>query len=157
MYSLIEKGTFLAVCSFSNLCVVSGIYETLLIVKFRFVFWDVLSCKIIVDRRFRGTCCLHHQDDEWWRQHVPLERQSTVILHGSTSQKTDLNFILTTVRTWNLTLLILPDVIVSNRSKIALFLLYPFVDRFAHQEPYFELQASWILSPVISLLRKLLK
>jgi hypothetical protein len=29
--------------------------------KFRFVFWDVLPCKIIVDRRFRGTCCLHHQ------------------------------------------------------------------------------------------------
>jgi hypothetical protein len=24
--------------------------------KFRFVFWDVLPCKIIVDRRFRGTC-----------------------------------------------------------------------------------------------------
>jgi hypothetical protein len=29
--------------------------------KFRFVFWDVLPCKIIVDRRIRGTCCLHHQ------------------------------------------------------------------------------------------------
>jgi hypothetical protein len=28
---------------------------------FRIVFWDVLPCKIIVDRRFRGTCCLHHQ------------------------------------------------------------------------------------------------
>jgi hypothetical protein len=25
--------------------------------KFRIVFWDVLPCKIIVDRRFRGTCC----------------------------------------------------------------------------------------------------
>jgi hypothetical protein len=23
--------------------------------KFSFVFWDVLPCKIIVDRRFRGT------------------------------------------------------------------------------------------------------
>jgi hypothetical protein len=31
---------------------------------FRFVFWDVLPCKIIVDRRFRGTYCLHHQGDE---------------------------------------------------------------------------------------------
>jgi hypothetical protein len=31
--------------------------------KFRFVFWDVLPCKIIVDRRFRGTCRLHHQGD----------------------------------------------------------------------------------------------
>jgi hypothetical protein len=29
--------------------------------KFRIVFWDVLPCKIIVDRRFRGACCLHHQ------------------------------------------------------------------------------------------------
>jgi hypothetical protein len=29
--------------------------------KFRIVFWDVLLCKIIVDRRFRGTYCLHHQ------------------------------------------------------------------------------------------------
>jgi hypothetical protein len=29
--------------------------------KFRIVFWDVLPCKIIVDRRFRVTCCLHHQ------------------------------------------------------------------------------------------------
>jgi hypothetical protein len=31
---------------------------------FRFVFWDVLPCKIIVYRRFRGTCCLHHQGDD---------------------------------------------------------------------------------------------
>jgi hypothetical protein len=29
--------------------------------KFRFVFCDVLPCKLIVDRRFRGTCCLHHR------------------------------------------------------------------------------------------------
>jgi hypothetical protein len=28
--------------------------------KFRIVLWDVLLCKIIVDRRFRGTCSLHH-------------------------------------------------------------------------------------------------
>jgi hypothetical protein len=47
--------------------------------KFRFVFWDVLPGKIIVDRRFRGACCLHH--------------------HGSTSQKTNLNFILAAART----------------------------------------------------------
>jgi hypothetical protein len=26
----------------------------------RRVFWDVLPCKIIVDRRFRGAYCLHH-------------------------------------------------------------------------------------------------
>jgi hypothetical protein len=39
----------------------------------------------------------------WWRQHAPLKRRSTIILHGSTSQKTILNFILASVRTWNLT------------------------------------------------------
>jgi hypothetical protein len=27
----------------------------------------------------------------WWRQYVPLKRRSTIILHGSTSQKTILN------------------------------------------------------------------
>jgi hypothetical protein len=28
---------------------------------FRIVFWDVLPCKMIVDQRFRGAYCLHHQ------------------------------------------------------------------------------------------------
>jgi hypothetical protein len=28
----------------------------------------------------------------WWRQYVPQKRRSTIILHGSTSQKTILNF-----------------------------------------------------------------
>jgi hypothetical protein len=28
----------------------------------------------------------------WWRQHEPLKRRSTIILHGSTSQKTILNY-----------------------------------------------------------------
>jgi hypothetical protein len=32
--------------------------------KFRFVFWDVLPCNIIVVTRFRGTCCLHHRPDD---------------------------------------------------------------------------------------------
>jgi hypothetical protein len=30
-------------------------------VMFRAVFWVVLPCKMIVDRRFRGAYCLHHQ------------------------------------------------------------------------------------------------
>jgi hypothetical protein len=38
----------------------------------------------------------------WWRQYVPLKRRSTIILRGSTSQKTFLNVILAAVRTWNL-------------------------------------------------------
>jgi hypothetical protein len=50
---------------------------------FRAVFWVILPCKMIVDRRFRGAYCLHH--------------------HGSITQKTALNIILAAVRTWNLT------------------------------------------------------
>jgi hypothetical protein len=69
--------------------------------KLRIVFWDALQCKIIVDRRFRGTYCFHHQG--WVRHYVPLKRRSTIILHGSISQKTTLNIILAAVRTWNLT------------------------------------------------------
>jgi hypothetical protein len=30
-------------------------------IVFRAVFWVVLPCKLIVDRRFRGAYCLHHQ------------------------------------------------------------------------------------------------
>jgi hypothetical protein len=32
---------------------------------FRIVFWDILPCKMIIDWRFRGAYCLHHQR---WRQ-----------------------------------------------------------------------------------------
>jgi hypothetical protein len=42
-------------------------------VKFRFVFWVILPCKIIVDRRFIGTCCLHHQGDES-SQYIPEDK-----------------------------------------------------------------------------------
>jgi hypothetical protein len=48
-------------------------------IGFRIVFWDVLPCKIIADRRFRGACCLHHQG---WV--IPDDG-------GSASQKTILN------------------------------------------------------------------
>jgi hypothetical protein len=40
----------------------------------------------------------------WWRQYAPLKRRSTIILHGSITQKTALNIILAAVRTWNLTI-----------------------------------------------------
>jgi hypothetical protein len=51
--------------------------------KFRFVYWDVLPCKIIVDRRFRGTCCLHHQGDEsvhncFTRQYIPEDKSELI-------------------------------------------------------------------------------
>jgi hypothetical protein len=80
-------------------------------VSFRAVFWVVLPCKMIVDRRFRGAYCLHHQGwvsrategSRVYRCRVtsaPLKRRSTIILHGSTTQKTALNIILAAVRTW---------------------------------------------------------
>jgi hypothetical protein len=64
---------------------------------FIIVFWDILPCKMTVDRRFRVT------HPWWWRQYAPLKRRSTIILHGITSQKTTPNIILAAVRTWNLT------------------------------------------------------
>jgi hypothetical protein len=30
------------------------------IIEFRAVFWDILPCKMIVDRRFSGAYCRHH-------------------------------------------------------------------------------------------------
>jgi hypothetical protein len=53
---------------------------------FRIVFWDVLPCKMIVDRRFRRAYCLHHYsslmmeavrtsetavDNHFTRQYIP--------------------------------------------------------------------------------------
>jgi hypothetical protein len=39
---------------------------------FRVVFWDILPCKMNVDRRFRGAYCLHHQG--WVRDEDNSER-----------------------------------------------------------------------------------
>jgi hypothetical protein len=39
---------------------------------FRIVFWDVLPCKIFVDRRLRGTCYLLHQG--WARNLLPCNQ-----------------------------------------------------------------------------------
>jgi hypothetical protein len=44
--------------------------------KFRIGFWDVLPCKIIVDRCYRGTCCLHQQG--WWSL-IPDDGGSTYL------------------------------------------------------------------------------
>jgi hypothetical protein len=55
--------------------------------KFRIVFWDVLPCKIIVDRRFRGTCCLHHplteSDNYFTRQWIPEDNSENVWVYFS--------------------------------------------------------------------------
>jgi hypothetical protein len=57
---------------------------------FRVVFWDILPCKLIVDRRFRGAYCLHHHhsslmmeavrtsetlvDNHFTRQYIPEDK-----------------------------------------------------------------------------------
>jgi hypothetical protein len=41
---------------------------------FRVVFWDILPCKLIVDRRFRGAYYLHHQG---WLWLIPDDEGST--------------------------------------------------------------------------------
>jgi hypothetical protein len=50
------------VATVENLTFMMNIYnenmDTSKLMMFRAVFWVVLPCKMIVDRRFRGTCCL---------------------------------------------------------------------------------------------------
>jgi hypothetical protein len=53
--------------------------------KFRFVFWDVLPCKIIVNRLLEVCAASIIRA-------IPLKHRSTIILHGSASQKINLNF-----------------------------------------------------------------
>jgi hypothetical protein len=48
--------------------------------KFRIIFWDVLPCKIIVDRRFRGTCCHHHHG--WCSLIMEAERTSETSVYN---------------------------------------------------------------------------
>jgi hypothetical protein len=40
---------------------------------FRAVFWVVLPCKMIVDRRFRGAYCPHHQGSSTQKTALNLE------------------------------------------------------------------------------------
>jgi len=55
---------------------------------FRIVFWDVLPCKMIVDRRFRGAFCLHHQGDDYFTwQYIPEVKSE---LHTHRSEKTEI-------------------------------------------------------------------
>jgi hypothetical protein len=73
-------------------------------------FWDIASCSLRLNWRFRGAYCLHNQGDEsrvnslawWWMRYVPLKHQSTLSrLHGAISEKAVI-FILADVRTWTL-------------------------------------------------------
>jgi hypothetical protein len=59
-----------------------------------------LYCRVKYCRPMFQRCVL---GPWWWRQYATLKRRSTIILHGSTTQKTTLNIILAAVRTWNLT------------------------------------------------------
>jgi hypothetical protein len=48
--------------------------NNLSILMFRVVFCDILPCKMIVERRFRGAYCLHHQtsvDNNFTRHYIP--------------------------------------------------------------------------------------
>jgi hypothetical protein len=63
---------------------------------FRVVFWDILPCKIIVDRRFRGAYCLHRHgwslimeavctsetsvDNHFTRQYIPEDNSEHYLL-----------------------------------------------------------------------------
>jgi hypothetical protein len=58
------------------------------------VFWVAAPCNLIeVYHRFRGTCCLHHQGDEFsspwsWRHYRHLKRWETrTSLCGAASKK----------------------------------------------------------------------
>jgi hypothetical protein len=74
------------------------------VMSFRFVFWDVLPYKLIVDRHLRGTFCLHHQGDEtsvdnyFTRQYIPEDkselntrRRENLKSHGVMSCSTEMS------------------------------------------------------------------
>jgi hypothetical protein len=59
---------------------------------FRAVFWVVLPCKMIVDRRFRGAYCLHHPEDS--SEHHTRRRENLKSQNGGSC--TMRNFIICT-------------------------------------------------------------
>jgi hypothetical protein len=60
-------------------------------------FWDILPCKMIVDRRFRGAYCLHHQGGVYprrqlWTSYSPpweleISRKLRCLLRNTKTQK----------------------------------------------------------------------
>jgi hypothetical protein len=67
--------------------------------EFRFVFWDVLLCKIIVDRRFRGGWMVAVRtsetsvDNYFIRQYIP-EDKSELHTRRRENLKSDIDSIL---------------------------------------------------------------
>jgi hypothetical protein len=68
---------------------------------FRAVFWVVLPFKMIVDRRFRGAYCLHHQgsgtsetsvDNHFTRQYIPEDNSEQIIDHFGFMLKIKIRF-----------------------------------------------------------------
>jgi hypothetical protein len=58
--------------------------------KFRIVFWDVLPCKIIVDRRFRDTCCPNDGDNTYLWNAGPHQRDYTALIPQDSKLHTSL-------------------------------------------------------------------
>jgi hypothetical protein len=74
--SLLKHGCLSSSVYYNHYHSLVTLSSTLYSLKFR-VFWDVASYGlIVVDRRFRGTYCLHHQGDQW-RKYAPLKHRST--------------------------------------------------------------------------------
>jgi hypothetical protein len=67
--------------------------------KFRTVFWVILPCKIIVERRFRGTYCLHHHSSLMMEAVRTYETSVDNYFTRQYIPETILNFILAAVRT----------------------------------------------------------
>jgi hypothetical protein len=64
-----------------NVCEISGSHGGEYDVQI--VFWDILPCKMIVDRRYRGSYCLHHQG---------------LMMEAVYTSETSVNFNVTTIR-----------------------------------------------------------
>jgi hypothetical protein len=74
--------------------------------KFRFVLSDVLPCKIIVERRFRGTCCLPHRpgyggstsvtsaDNYFTRQYIPEYKYELRVSNSFSYIKSSLSYLI---------------------------------------------------------------
>jgi hypothetical protein len=98
----------LSSCCFFCLCRSMVTYTAIFVVprktniQFRFVFWDVVPRKIIFDD-------VSEVHAAWWiialRMEAACTSETSVdnYITCSTPQKTNLNFILAAVRTWNLT------------------------------------------------------
>jgi hypothetical protein len=59
------------------------------VIMFRAVFWVVLPCKLIVDRRFRGTCNPEDSSEHHTRRRENLKSQIEHLLQPRTNKATN--------------------------------------------------------------------